>query len=283
MAKYCAASAKSVFEFDEVELMAYLVARSKEGISEGQMKQALSVVALIFEACGWVSPSKSPLFIGVKKAILKDVNKSKRPAERVGMTKAKLVKIVEACYDKDCVKVAPERRRFLIMQLVCFLGAKRFGDIRCLRRRDVSVDADDRVRIWLARSKTDPLGVGSAFRLTKARIGQVSVTTLVRWYLESLGDLADDSFVFPVFREGVAVGSRAISYCAARKQLLRERVLLGLGLISWHSGRIGGATEASKKGLSRSVIMKAGGWRSSAVDSYIRVDDAGVQMGDAVL
>jgi hypothetical protein len=86
-----------------------------------------------------------------------------------------------------------------------------------------------------------------------------------------------------VFREGVAVGSRAISYCAARKQLLRERVLLGLGLISWHSGRIGGATEASKKGLSRSVIMKAGGWRSSAVHSYIGVDDAGVQMGDAVL
>ena len=64
---------------------------------------------------------------------------------------------------------------------------------------------------------------------------------------------------------------------------LHERVLLGLGRISWHSGRIGGATEASKKGLSRSVIMKAGGWRSSAVDSYIRVDDAGVQMGDAVL
>ena len=50
LARYCAASAKSVFEFGEVELMAYLVARSKEGISEGQMKQALSVVALIFEA-----------------------------------------------------------------------------------------------------------------------------------------------------------------------------------------------------------------------------------------
>ena len=283
LAKYCAVSAKSVFEFDEVELMAYLVARSKEGISEGQMKQALSVVALIFEACGWLSPSKSPLVIGVKKAILKDVNKSKRPAERVGMTRAKLVRIVDACYDKDCGKVSPERRRFLIMQLVCFLGAKRFGDIRCLRRRDVSVDDDDRVRIWLARSKTDSLGVGSAFKLTKAKIGQVSVTTLVRWYLRSLGDLGDDSYVFPVFREGVAVGSRAISYCAARKQLLHERVMLGLGLISWHSGRIGGATEASKKGLSRSVIMKAGGWRSSAVDSYIRVDDAGVQMGDAVL
>ena len=49
------------------------------------------------------------------------------------------------------------------------------------------------------------------------------------------------------------------------------------------AGHIGGATEASKKGISRSVIMRGGGWRSSAVDSYIRVEDAGVTMGDALL
>ena len=178
LAKYCADSAKSVFEFGEVELMAYLVARSKEGISEGQMKQALSVVALIFEACGWQSPSKSPLVINVKKAIVKDANKSKRPVEWVGMTRAKLIRIFHACYNKDFSKVLPERRRFFIMKLVCFLGAKRFGDIRCLRRRDVSVDDYDRVRISLPRSKTDALGVGSVFKLTKGKIGQVSVQSL---------------------------------------------------------------------------------------------------------
>jgi hypothetical protein len=76
-----------------------------------------------------------------------------------------------------------------------------------------------------------------------------------------------------VFRKGEPVEAQAVSYCAARKQLLRERKLLGLGGVSWHS----------KKGLSRSVIMRAGGWRSSAVVTYIRVEDAGVQMGDAVL
>ena len=86
-----------------------------------------------------------------------------------------------------------------------------------------------------------------------------------------------------MFRKGKALEKQAVSYNMARKQLLKERVLLGLGQVSWHSGRIGGASEASKKGLSRSVIMRAGGWRSSAVDTYIRVNDAGVQMGDAVL
>ena len=76
---------------------------------------------------------------------------------------------------------------------------------------------------------------------------------------------------------------QAVSYFAARKQLVKERELLGLGEVTWHSRLIGGATEASNKGISRSVIMRGRGWRSSAVDSYIRVEDAGVRMGDALL
>ena len=119
--------------------------------------------------------------------------------------------------------------------------------------------------------------------MTKGKMGSVSVTALVEWYLRSLGDMGEDGFIFPVFQKGKAVETQAVSYCMARKQLLKERVLLGLGQVTWHSGRIGGASEASEKGLSRSVIMRAGGWRSSAVDTYIRVKDAGVQMGDAVL
>jgi hypothetical protein len=86
-----------------------------------------------------------------------------------------------------------------------------------------------------------------------------------------------------VFRRGKPVEGQAVSYFAARKQLVRERDLLGLGEVTWHSGRIGGATEASRKGVSRNVIMRGGGWRSLVVDSYIRIKDAGVQMGDALL
>ena len=169
------------------------------------------------------------------------------------------------------------------MKTICFLGAKRFNDIQKLRRKDVIVGEDGRVKVWWARSKTDAKGEGCHFVLTKSKVGSVSVTTLIEWYLRSLGDIGEDGYIFPVFRKGRAVEAQPVSYCAARKQLLRERGLLGLGRVSWHSGRIGGATEASKKGLPRSVIMRAGGWRSSAVDTYIRVDDAGVQMGDAVL
>ena len=53
--------------------------------------------------------------------------------------------------------------------------------------------------------------------------------------------------------------------------------------MSWHSGRIGAASEAARKKVSRNVIMRSGGWRSSAVDTYMRVVDAGVLVGDTVL
>ena len=169
------------------------------------------------------------------------------------------------------------------MKTFCFLGTKRFDDIRKLRKKDVVVREDGRVKVWMSRSKTDSRGDGCHFVLTKAKLGSVSVTALVQWYLGSLGDISEEAFIFPVFRRGKAVQDKAVSYCAARKQLLREKELLSLGEVSWHSGRIGGATEAAKMGIDRSVIMRGGGWRSSAVDGYIRVEDAGVKMGDAVL
>ena len=283
LVEYCVKFDKVLCGFRERDVVAYIIFRSKRGVSESQLKQGLAVIGLICDVCGFESPSGSPVVVNVKKAIVKEANRGKRKAERIGMTKSKLLKIFDSCYKEDFTKVEPERRRFLLMKTFCFLGTKRFDDIQKLKKKDVVVGEDNRVKVWMERSKTDSRREGCQFVLTKGRIGSVSVTALIRWYLESLGDVSEEAFIFPVFRGGKAVEGQAVSYCAARKQLLKERELLGLGGVTWHSGRIGGATEASKKGVSRSVIMRGGGWRSSAVDSYIRVEDAGVQMGDALL
>ena len=283
LAEYCVKFGKGLCGFKERDVVAYIISRSKRGVSESQLKQVLAVIALICGVCGFESPTGSPVVVSVRKAIVKGANGGKRKVERVGMTKVKLLKIFDACYREDSSEVEPERRRFLLMKTFCFLGTKRFDDIQKLRKKDLVVGEDGRVRVWMERSKTDSERKGSQFVLTKGKIGSVSVTALIQWYLESLGDVSEEAFIFPVFRGGRAGEGQAVSYCAARKQLLRERELLGLGGVTWHSGRIGGATEASKMGLSRSVIMRGGGWRSAAVDSYIRVEDAGVQMGDALL
>ena len=135
-----------------------------------------------------------------------------------------------------------------MMKVFCFVGIKRFNDIQKLKRKDVVFGEDNRVKVWMARSKTDSKREGCQFVLTKSKISSVSVMDLVQWYLKSLGDISEEAFIFPVFRKGKPVGGQAVSYCAARKQLVKERELLGLGEVTWHSGRIGGATEASKKG-----------------------------------
>ena len=44
---------------------------------------------------------------------------------------------------------------------------------------------------------------------------------------------------------------------------------------AWKAWRIGAASEAARSRVSRNVIMQSGGWSSSAVDTYMRVQDAG--------
>ena len=48
LAEYCKDAGESIFELGEKEVMAYLISRSKSGVSEAQLKQALAVVALIY-------------------------------------------------------------------------------------------------------------------------------------------------------------------------------------------------------------------------------------------
>ena len=143
-AEYCVEFDEAICEFGERELISYLIYRSKRGVSESQLKQALAVVTLICGVCGFESPSRSSL---VKKGIVKEANKGKKMVERIGMTKKKLLKIFYSCYDSDFAKVEPERRRFLVMKTICFLGAKRFSDIQKLRKKDVIVGEDGRVKV----------------------------------------------------------------------------------------------------------------------------------------
>ena len=113
LVEYCRRFGKVLCVFGERDVVSYIIWRSKQGVSESQLKQVLSVIGLICDVCGFESPSGSPVVVNVKKAIVKEANKGKKKAERIGMTKKKLLKIFEACYDEDFRKVEPERRRFL--------------------------------------------------------------------------------------------------------------------------------------------------------------------------
>ena len=64
---------------------------------------------------------------------------------------------------------------------------------------------------------------------------------------------------------------------------MKEQVLLGLRKLSLHSGRIGGASEAAAAGVGRAEIMKAGSWKSSMVDTYIRPLGEGQELSPSLV
>ena len=131
-------SDKMVVVFEERDMVLYIFWRSKQGVSETQLKQVMAVINLICEVYGFESPSKSPLVAKVKMAVIKEANEGKKKkVERIRMTKKALEKIMKVCYRSDARKVVPERRRFLMMKVFCFLGVKRFDDIQKVKKKNV--------------------------------------------------------------------------------------------------------------------------------------------------
>ena len=66
--------------FGERDVVSYIIYRSKQGVSEWQLKQVLSEIGLICDVCGFESPSRSPVVFNVKKAIVKEGNRGKKKA-----------------------------------------------------------------------------------------------------------------------------------------------------------------------------------------------------------
>ena len=173
------------------------------------------------------------------------------------------------------------------MQLFLFFGGKRFSDIKNLKVEDVQKQADGSIKVFVRRSKTDQEGRGTFFNISGGKTGQLCVPDVVEWYKESLG-LATGDFLFPRFRSLsgkvlAPIKTCSLSYSGALEQTRAECQRLGLPAFGLHAGRIGMATAAAKGGVDRLVIKGAGGWKSDAVDAYIKVGNAGVQVSDVLL
>ena len=97
-----------------------------------------------------------------------------------------------------------------------------------------------------------------------------SVPEILRWYLKDMG-LRRSVYVFcHIDQRGRCNEEKCLTYNEARRIMIKEQGCLGVRKISLHSGRISGASKAAAAGAGKATIMKAGGWRSSAVNVYIR-------------
>ena len=274
----------SVFCWGPGEAASMVMNMAKLGTSENCIKTVCAVVNLVFEVMGRSSPTQDSFFSKVKAATIKEANEGIKIKSDRQFIEVKHMKImVEELY-KDGVE--PARKRFLVMQLFLFFGGKRFSDIKEVKVENVVKQDDGSIKVFVNKSKTDQEGRGACFSISGKKVGKVCVPDIVQWYKESL-ELSDGDFLFPRFRgssgKTVPIKSISVSYTAALEQLKVECRRLGLPIFGLHAGRIGMATVAARGGVHRSVIKDAGGWKSDAGDSCIKVDNAGVQVSSLLL
>ena len=147
----------------------------------------------------------------------------------------------------------------------------------------VEFKEDGGVKVWMRKTKTDVVGRGSRCKFMRKECGGVSVAKILKWYMVLL-DWEPSSYVFcRLDKKGKAVGKEYLRYGEARARLMEEQRRLGIEGLFLHSGRIGGATAAARAGVGRAEIKVAEGWRSDAVDGYIRPEEEGMEVSSALV
>ena len=276
-----------VFSWGEGELCAFLKDLGCEGLSEGSIKQSLAVVNMTFEAMGKSSPTKTILVHHVKKAVLKENIKKGKNRDRALMSLRHLDILMRNLFKSPAHKVPPAERRCLMLQLVMFLGMRRFSDIRLLKVKDVNFKQGGAVEFTVGKTKTDQLGRGSKFVIVGDPKRGFSASGVIEWYLRSFG-LEGEDFLFPCLRgsgkgkSAVLVKNKAVSYGSALANLQDVCQVLGLPKLTLHSARIGACTAGARAGVSRAYLQACGNWTSSAVDGYVRLEDPGLVFNRAI-
>ena len=131
-----------------------MVEIAKKGTTENAVKAVCVVLNLVFEIMGEESLAKSPIFLKVKKCVIKRANKTKKVrAKRKFMELRYLRKFVARLFKHLAGLVDPAKRRLLVQQVILFLGLRRFDNIKGLKWGDFWVKEDNVVEIFMARTR----------------------------------------------------------------------------------------------------------------------------------
>ena len=206
----------------------------------------------------------------IKNSIIKKMNMYKKKNVRRGATLKDISELVKEIYIKKKNSVSLERKRFLVLFLLLFLGIRRFGDVNKLKLKDINFEKEGEIEFWMRKTKTDTLGRGRNFSICEDYNAGISMKDILTWYLADLKLRKDDYIFFRNIRGGRVNSGEYLRYQEARKDLINEQAKLGITGLTLHSGRIGGATEAASAGIGRADIKQLGNWKSDAVDRYIR-------------
>ena len=80
-----------------------------------------------------------------------------------------------------------KRKQFLALQLILFMGLKRFSDVNRMLVKDLEFKEDGSLEVWMKTSKTDQGSRGENFVISGERMENgASVPDIIKWYLRHL-------------------------------------------------------------------------------------------------
>ena len=238
---------------------AYLAARAEQGVSASTLNAARAAISAVHRD----SAATDPTAHDVVQRTLKGL---RRQAAGRGRGQAKAITaddfnaiLATACNPRktgrgvECSRVAEARGRVdRAIAALLFQGGLRRSEAAALTWRDVGPASDGTgVLVRIGRSKTDPEGTAADVRYLKKGAARAVLDLLP----------ASPDTDGPVLG-GLNGASIARRFAAAARAAGVE------GRITGHSGRVGLASELTRRGASATETMLAGGWKTARMVTH---------------
>ena len=258
----------TVFPVNEVEFTLFLIDWLERGGSWSSLNNSICAVKFYMDLFdfSFSLPKNAHIEQFLRKNSRK-VNNKKRPLFKHE---------VDLIYEVHKSNVNLKVYRNLCILFFGFYGFMRYSDFTQIRLVDVKLN-DRMISIVLYDAKNDVFKQGQQVMIKCDQNWIVTYKT----YLKLAGFerlmFNDSIFLFPAIKNDVLCAKTKMSYAEARKAILDLCKKSGIDTekLGTHSLRIGGVTEASKRGVPDHIIDSHGRWvlNSRARSGYQRVDE----------
>ena len=118
-----------------------MVKLARDERAENVIKKTSAVFNILFEAAGMEEPKKGEAIKMVKKGVVKKMNiKKEKPLESKGTILEDIETMVKEIFLKMGIRAPAGRKQFLALQLVLFMGLKRFSDVNRILVKDMEFE-----------------------------------------------------------------------------------------------------------------------------------------------
>ena len=248
-------------------LCLYLMQLISTGVSFPSIVKSVAAVSWAHDKACLPSPSSDQLVQQVVNAAKRSL--ARTPQRKEPFSKHHIVQMLELLAEKQSITDL----RTAVMIAIGFSGMLRWSDMHILQWKDIQI-IGDYLELQLSKRKNDQFRNGTTVRIARQCSSHICPVNLVHEYGQRIRHKQHD-FVLSNIRRTKGGKFKAVgrlTYSNARTLLKQAMNAVGLEASAFglHSLRSGGATAAAAGGISERLIKKHGGWKSEAVQAYIK-------------